>query len=226
MGSDVYSMFDTGALAIVLAGTMLATLARCGWSEMKIAMRSLCRIGVKSFDLRENRMALAPSIGEINRRGPLCTDIPLPPDASLARVVIAYARSGSIEMLHQARKSERAKRETITTRSVQTFEYAGELAPVFGLVGTLFAITRLAPMAGDGPVDTAMASIATAVLSSLYGVLVAHLICIPIARAIERKDAREEDAREELIAWLETSLDGGPRSARSGRANNHRKEAA
>lgn len=226
MGSDLFSMFDTGALAIVLAGTLLATVARCGWSDMTVAMRSLFRIGVKSFDLQENRMTLAPSISEINRRGPLCTDIPLPHDASLARVVIAYARSGSMEMLHQAHMSERAKRETMTTRSVQTFEYAGELAPVFGLVGTLFAITQLAPMAGDGPVDTAMASIATAVLSSLYGVLVAHLLCIPVARAIERRDAREEEAREELLAWLATSLDGGPRSGRSARANNHRKEAA
>lgn len=226
MVSDVSNMLDLGAIVIVLMGTFLATLARCGWGDMKIAISALTRIGAKGFDLGENRMAIAPSISEINRRGPLCSDIPLPPDPSLARVVIAYARSGSIEALDNARRCERAKRETTTARAVQTFEYAGELAPVFGLVGTLFAITQLAPLAGDEPVDTTMASIATAVQSSLYGVLIAHLVCIPIARAIERKASRDEDARDDLIVWLKDSLAGRTRSDRSPRRETIRKEAA
>lgn len=215
MANDLSSMFDGSAFAIVLAGTALATLARCGWSDLKTAFRALMRVGSKDFELSENRMALAPSIDDINRRGPLCTDIPLPPDPSLARIVIAYARTGSWELLHSANQSERAAREITTTAAVRTFDYAGELAPIFGLVGTLFAITQLAPLAGEGPVDIAMASIATAVLSSLYGVLVAHLLCIPIARAIARKAEREEAARQELIDWLETSLRAGPKPVRS-----------
>ncbi|KWV91664.1 MotA/TolQ/ExbB proton channel family protein [Erythrobacter sp. YT30] len=213
MGYEFSALFDLGALVIVLCGTLLATLARCGWSDLKIALHAALRMGSQEFDVAENRMALAPSVSEINRRGLLCTDIPMPPDKSLAKVVIAYVRSGSVEMLDAARQSEQSKRETKTARAVQTFDYAGELAPVFGLVGTLFAITQLTPMAGEGVVDLTMASIATAVLSSLYGVLFAHLICIPIARAIHRKAAREEVAREEIIEWLSISLSGGIRKA-------------
>ncbi|MEL7198165.1 MAG: MotA/TolQ/ExbB proton channel family protein [Pseudomonadota bacterium] len=219
-------MFDTGALTIVLAGTVIATLARCGWSDIKIALTALKRIATKDFDLNENRMALAPAISEIKRRGPLCTDIPLPPDPSMARTVIAFARSGSIEHFRAAHHAERASREGLAARAVRTFEYAGELAPVFGLVGTLFAITQLSPFAGEGPVEIAMGSIATAVLSSLYGVLIAHLIFIPLARAIERKAMREEDARAQLVEWLETSLAGRARPASAPREHSKSRQAA
>jgi chemotaxis protein MotA len=90
---------------------------------------------------------------------------------------------------------------------VRVFDYAGELGPVFGLVGTLFAITQLVPGAAsaaavDDPTITTLAAVGTAVLSSLYGVLTAHLVCIPVAHAIERKGEREEDARSRLAEWL------------------------
>lgn len=227
MDFDLAGMFDARALVIVVFGTFLATLARCGWTDVKTASSAVMRIGKADFDLSHNRRALAPSIDDINQRGPLCTDIPLPPDRSMARIIIAFARSGSMEMLHAQRRKERAARERLNSQAVTTFQYAGELSPIFGMVGTLFAITQLSPFGNDTPVDAAMTSIATAVLSSLYGVLFAHLVCIPVGRAIERKAEREEDAREQLIDWLETSLHKSVLSPSStSRSRKHQKAAA
>ncbi len=205
MISHLSQMLDPGALAIVLAGTMLATAARCGTRDLRLAGSAALRLGQDTFDEDENRVALARTVHEIKANGLLCAEASLPPDPSLARVVSAYLRHASLEAMHSARRAERAEREASRGAAVRTFEYAGDLAPVFGLVGTLFAITQLAP--GNGSiVEGTMAALATAVLSTLYGVLAAHIFCIPMARAIERRGEREELAREQLIDWLDRHL--------------------
>jgi len=207
--SNISQMLDPGALAIVLAGTLVATAARSGPRDLREAGLALARLGQSDFDEDENRVALARTVHEIKANGPLCAEISLPPDRSLAKVVNAYLRHASLEAMHVVRRAERTEREVSRSAGVRAFEYAGELAPVFGLVGTLFAITQLAP--GDGSVvESTMGAIATAVFSTLYGVLTAHIICIPVARAIERRGAREEESRDQLIEWLDRHLSDEP----------------
>jgi len=205
--SDWSAMLDPGALAIVLAGTVLATAARCGWRDLIVAFTAFLRLGKSRFDEPANRTAIARALRAIEAKGHRTADVPLPPDPSLALLVDTYLRTGSIDALHSARRAERAAREVERARGIRTFEYAGELAPVFGLVGTLYAITRLSETLAGSPAETIMASIATAVLSSLYGVLTAHLVCIPLAHAIERHGLREESAREALVEWLAAHIE-------------------
>ena len=208
MVSSVAQMIDPGALAIVLAGTLLATIARCGWSDIRRATIALFQLRTQFFDADANRTSLAKTLRTIEQKGPLCADVPLPPDPGLAKAIAAFLQAGSLDALHSLRRSQRAAREAERSSAVRVYEYAGELAPVFGLVGTLVAITQLVPQAGETATETTLAAIATAVLSTLYGVLTAHLICIPIGRAIERKGEREDFEREELFEWLDLHLRG------------------
>nr|WP_281494475.1 MotA/TolQ/ExbB proton channel family protein [Qipengyuania sp. S6317L1] len=111
-------------------------------------------------------------------------------------------------MLKLAR-AQRLKREINSVAAVRVYENAGELAPVFGLVGTLFAITQLMPDLSASASQTVMRSVAGAVLSTLYGVLSAHLVFYPLARAVERKGDREETERTMLLDWFENELTDG-----------------
>ncbi len=208
LNSGVLAFFDPGALVIVLAGTALATTARCGWLDMGTAIRAFIGLTSANFDAHANRAALARSVPEIKRRGHLCADAPLPPDRATAAMVKAYLVSGSIEALHTAARAERSTREIVRGQAMRVFDYAGEQAPIFGLVGTLFAITQLNPAATSSTTEAMMGAVGTAVLSSLYGVLTAHLFCVPIAGAIERRGLREETARGELLDWFEAELSG------------------
>ncbi len=203
---DGFSLVDGDALGIVLIGTALATVARCGWGDIKAASRALKGLGKPGFDEAANRAVLAKAAPEIRQRGHLSADPVMPPDVSLAKLVDAYRMTGSIDALHSAARGDRASREVARAQAVRVFDYAGELAPVFGLVGTLFAITQLNAGAPSNTTEVMMAAIANAVLSSLYGVLTAHLVCVPIAGAIERRGAREESTRAQLIDWFEDQI--------------------
>lgn len=204
------ALFDVGALVVVIAGTVIATAARSGWRNLRAALFELARLRVSPIDCDGNRAALARTIAAVRAKGHLCSDVPLPPDRAFASLVSGYLVSGSIEVMHEAATKQQTTRETARDRAVRVFEYAGEIAPVFGLVGTLFAISQLAPNGQMSLAENTMQALATAVLSSLYGVLTAHMIYIPLAGAIERRSLREEEERTALLEWFEHELSREP----------------
>jgi len=196
------TLFDGSALAIVLAGTVIATLARSGLKDVAIAGQSLAALTRAGMDEDANRTAIARWARAIRERGVLGADVAMPPDADLARALNALVRTGSIKALRATQDEASAHRLRERGRAVRVFEQAGDLAPVFGLVGTLFSMTQLAPTGDAASSAVTMGAIATAVLSSLYGVLAAHFVFLPLAHAVARRSQREDDAREDLIAWL------------------------
>ncbi|MDJ0979160.1 MAG: MotA/TolQ/ExbB proton channel family protein [Erythrobacter sp.] len=196
------ALVDPSALAIVLAGTFLATLARSGWRDVAAAIAGLRDLARAPFDADANRTALARWARAVRARGTLGADEPPPPDPDLAKALKALVRTGSVEALQAAHGTARSSATRKSQRAVQVFEQAGELAPVFGLVGTLFSLTQIAPdlvgEAGAGAFD----AIAIAVLSSLYGVLSAHLVFLPLAHALARRAEREDTERAALVNWF------------------------
>lgn len=215
MAGELSHMIDGAAFAIVCAGTALATATSCGWSALAAAWRELVRLPLVGLDIEANQAALASCARAIQRDGPLRARIALPPDPWLSAHVERFLRARPQEELLSARRAERAERDRTRKLAARTLESAGELAPVFGLVGTLFAITQLPPAPGGDPVQSMLAGIATAVLSTLYGVLLAQFVCIPLARAILRKGEREERQREALIGWFARCLDDTGHAARA-----------
>ncbi len=208
MVTDASSLFDPAALAIVLAGTVLATLARTGLRDARAAIRAALNLASRDFDDADNRASLARTVSAVRRHGLLAADVTAPPDPALASALDALVRSGSTGAMQAAQDAARAQRTSDRTRAALVFEQAGELAPAFGLVGTLFSMTQLAPVAGGDASAATFGAIATAVLSSLYGVLGAHLVCLPLAQAIMRRGERAEAARDVLIEWLCQEISG------------------
>lgn len=210
--NEVTALLDPMALGIVLIGTVLATYAREGGQDVATAVTSAFRLGRKGFDAGATRAALARNVGEFNRLGHLGANPVDPPDDATTKLLNTYIRSGSIEAMLKLARTQRLRRDIRSVAATRVYETAGELAPVFGLVGTLFAITQLMPDLEASAADIVMASVAGAVLSSLYGVLSANLIFYPIARAIERRADHEEAERSLLLEWFEGELTDGRRA--------------
>jgi chemotaxis protein MotA len=202
MPTSIASLFDPRALAIVVAGTVLACAARCGWkafSEAWLASATLMRRG---FDAEANRRALAMALSTIRLDGPYRADPVPPPDRTLALMLDRFLKLGGIEALHSTLRTERAVAASRRLSAAQVFGTAGDLAPVFGLIGTLYALTQLDPVAGADATRLTVAAMATAVHSTLYGALLAHLLFYPLASAIERRGLAEEQGRDALADWF------------------------
>jgi chemotaxis protein MotA len=219
MPPAVSTLFDPGALAIVAAGTVLATVARCGWAEFAAALREAGGLVRRGFAREANRKALALAVTAIRKDGHHRASPVLPPDRALALMVETYLRHGRIDALGTIRRSERAIEEARRVGAAQVFGWAGELAPVFGLIGTLYGLAGLTPAEGGAAAATIMGAVSTAVLTSLYGALIAHLVCHPLASAIERRALAEEQDREVLADWFAAQIGIVDAEARSRRAH-------
>lgn len=213
------TLLDGPAALIVFGGTTLATLLRCGWHDCVAAVRAVGTIGDTRFDAEGVRAELAVQIQEIQRDGILRAAPHEFGDREFDEVTGALIRRRSVGALLAAHEAHKARRQAHNDVPVRTFAQAAELAPVFGLAGTLLALTQLPP-SGVSSADYA-ATISMAVLATLYGLLFSNLVLAPLARTLGRAAEAEETDRQAVVDWLarQVSADlAGARQGPSGRA--------
>lgn len=213
------NLFDLSSLGIVVVGTVLATVARCGWRDFGAAIKIASGLVRRRFQIEANRRALAKAVSAIQRDGCHRADPALPPDRSLGLMLEAYLRHGAPEALGHVRRAERALDEARRVSASQVFAWAAELAPVFGLIGTLYGLAQLSPATGADATAIIMGAVSSAVLTSLYGALLAHLVCHPLASAIERRGLIEEQDRETLAEWFVVQINLADAAAKARRAH-------
>ncbi len=82
----------------------------------------------------------------------------------------------------------------------QVFRAIGESAPAFGMVGTLVGLVQMLSSMDDP--TTIGRAMAVALLTTLYGVLIAQLIALPISDKLEAKNEIERGNRVLIIEAL------------------------
>lgn len=193
-------LLDPTALLLVLGGTILATLLRSGFAEIGNALRGIGSLFRRRFSEGRARSALAIQVQQINREGLLRAPQVATPDADLSAAIGAMLHRRSVEALIDHHAARRVERERVAGDAVRFFNLAADLGPVFGLAGTLVALTQL-PTGGLAP-DAISGVVSSAVLTTLYGVLSANLIYGPLGRQIARVSEREELDRQAVVDWI------------------------
>lgn len=214
----ISSLFDPFSGAIVVGGTLVGAMLQCGFSDSAKALGAVARLARPPFDPLRARAELASHVKDIRQDGVVRGHKAHLTDREFEEATEALIGGRSVSALIAKHEDHRARRGDANQRAQATLAHAAELAPVFGLAGTLISLTRLA----DGNVlDGALsAAIGTAVMTTLYGLLFAHLVLAPLAHAVERAGRAEEAGRQEVIGWLANQLEGaiprsGPRRPRA-----------
>jgi chemotaxis protein MotA len=191
---------DPVAIAIVFAGTVAATLLRCGVADMRVTLAALRGTFEPAFDVAKAKAELSKQIREIAADGFFRAEPHHFGDVEFDSITDIMIGQRSIESIHGAHRRYKQQRLDKAQRAARTFESAAELAPVLGLAGTLFALGQ-APGAtpqGESLVD----AVAIAIVTTLYGLLAANFLFAPIAAAIARRSRQEERDRDAVLEWL------------------------
>lgn len=197
---NLASLFDPVSASIVVGGTLLATVLRCGAGDCGQALAGIGRLGGKRFDASEARSELAVKVQQIQREGVLRVQPIHSGDREMDEATDRMIGTRSVAGLLEIHEANKQRRLAADGRAVRTLAQAAELAPVFGLAATLFSLTQLP---ADGIDKHAyMGAISMAVCATLYGLLLANLVLAPLARAVERLAAEEEGERQKIVDWL------------------------
>ncbi|MEW4490300.1 MotA/TolQ/ExbB proton channel family protein [Thalassoglobus sp. JC818] len=79
-------------------------------------------------------------------------------------------------------------------------------APAFGMIGTLIGLVQMLRTLED-PSQIGV-GMATALLTTLYGAVIANLFCIPLAGKLETRSKDEALVRELMMSGLSSLVDG------------------
>lgn len=198
-------LLDPTSAALVIIGTVLATLMRCGWSETRAALWALAQLFKSRFDAAHARAELAVQVQEIAADGLIRAQPHRFGDGEFDAMTDELIKTRSIEALHARHMEHRIRRIETARTATAVFNSAAELAPVLGLVGTLLSLGTLSTaVAADG--DYARA-IGMAVATTLYGLVIGNFVFAPLAATTSRRAEAEDSAREELLDWLLAGLE-------------------
>lgn len=198
-------VIDGLSLTIVFGGTALATMLRSGRRELAVTIQAVAGLFRSRFSQARAKADLASQVSEIRRDGLLRANMRATGDREFDDVTDVLIRSRSLDALIERHQEYCRKRLALADMAVRTLAQAAELGPVFGMVGTLVSLSRL-PTTGldQGALSGA---ISMAVMTTLYGLLLANLVLAPLARAVERRSQEEERQRQEVIDWLSSQIE-------------------
>lgn len=204
---DLQALLDPSSALIVVGGTFAGTMLRSGRADWLACAWLIERLGSARFRYHRARAQLAPFVAAVRRDGVHRARTSDTGDVDLTEATSALIRHRSLAALVATHERQCLRRGASRERVERLLGLAGELAPVFGLAGTLVALSQLnSPSAPSDAPDGATTAIGMAVVTTLYGLLATHLVLLPLARLVNRAGRREEAERQRLVDWLVAQL--------------------
>ena len=194
------AFFDPLALALVLGGTLLATVLRTPARDLGRAVRALATLPRAPFSA-EPLLGQIAALGRIARRhGAMALDRSVVADADLAAAVTGIVDGVPPDAIAAELEHARAARVERHLATAEVWAGAAEAAPAMGMVGTLVGLVRMfASMSDPAAIGGAMA---VALLATLYGALLANLVLMPVAHRLRARARVEAFERTRLAAPL------------------------
>ncbi|MDF7777530.1 MotA/TolQ/ExbB proton channel family protein [Sphingomonas sp. AOB5] len=191
---------DPVALAIVGGGTALAVVLRTPGRDLVRGLSALRVLGRKRFDA-DPLVAQVAAFGRIAKRhGVLALDKSVIEDPDMAAAVQLAVDGGEpadVEALVKHRIAARFERHRA---GIEMWSGVADIAPAMGMIGTLIGLVQMfTSMKDPATIGSAMA---IALLTTLYGAIVASLVGLPIATRLRRLARAEAQERTRLIAPL------------------------
>ena len=192
MSGAVAVFFNMPSFLIVIGGAVAATVLRFPIEEVASALGAGARTAffdqrVRPSDLLEELRQLAAIA---RRQGPIGLERAAVSDRFLARGKQMIADGLSADQLRTQLTRERELEIQRLVDGEKIFRSMGEAAPAFGMIGTIVGLVKMLwTMEDPSTIGPAMA---IALLTTLYGALVAYVVALPIPHKLAlRLEAQE-----------------------------------
>ena len=199
LGGDFRMFYDLHAIIVIFGGSTAATLIRFPIGAMVhgLPLGIKYAFTVRATTTRELVDEIA-GLAEIARKsGPVGLEKITPEDAFLSKGIRFVADGYDADFIRDNLERDRDNFLTHLDEGQKIYRAYGDCAPAFGMIGTLLGMVQMfANMTDPSKLGPFMA---VALLATLYGALVANLICLPIADKLHVKLVDEEINRTLII---------------------------
>ena len=198
LGGSPGAFVDIPALLIVLAGSFLVTAISFTWEEVRQAQGLMVRAVVYHVDEPEDAAREVLHLASLARRNGVLSlqkDLPRMRQRPFLYRAVGFAVDGtSAEDMERTMEGELHATAQRHIRSSGVLRRAGEVAPAMGLIGTLVGLVQmLGNLEEPSTIGPAMA---VALLTTLYGAVLANMVFLPLSKKLERNSERESQVNE------------------------------
>lgn len=209
LGGNWLTFLDIPSVLIVIGGTTAALLVGYSLEELKVIVP-----GVQSLlkftppDLNQYIRLFADLSRTARREGLLALDRRLSElDDAFIRFGLEMAVDGieaqEIDEMLQTRMIEELRPQQLFVKIMNS---AGTFAPSFGMIGTLIGLVQMMQNLND-PTQIG-AGMAVAMLTTLYGAILANLVFLPLANKKKIQLAQFQKAREMIRVGILSIVHG------------------
>ncbi|MFN4312068.1 MAG: motility protein A [Ferrovibrio sp.] len=201
--SSASAYWDPGSLAIVLGGTVAAAFLSFRSAQLASIGRSLLAIFReepplgREVDILE-QVALALQRHQLPQAEKIANSLNNPFLRLGLQLVIDRVSIEDVHHLLSWRIQKMVERETAEAKLFRTM---AEFAPAFGMLGTLVGLVAMLGELGGGNLNAIGEGMALALITTVYGVILANLVFRPIAIKLEQRTAQR-------VAKLNMLLEG------------------
>ncbi|MGQ9649215.1 MAG: motility protein A [Phycisphaerae bacterium] len=191
-GLSAHVFWQTSSLALVLGGAVLTTVMSYPagqWRSIVGMLRNAFYVHTRPI---EETLVTLTALAEVARRqGLLALDRPV---AGLRDDFLKRAVHMAVDGYEpdKIRTILEAELECIDLRHRENWgmiEAIGRTAPTFGMIGTLIGlVAMLGRMDDPGKIGPGMA---VALMTTLYGLIISNVLCLPLARKLSQRNAEE-----------------------------------
>jgi len=187
IGGDVGTFLNLPSILIVIGGGFAATVIRFPLKNvfMALALGGKVAFTHKHSDPKAMIDQIADLAEKVRREGPLALDNMEIDDPFLSKGAQYVADGYDPVFIQEALELERDQLLSRLDEGQRIYKAIGDAAPAFGMIGTLVGLVQmLSSMEDPSTIGPAMA---VALLTTLYGAVVANLIALPISDKLGTK---------------------------------------
>ncbi len=199
LGGNALGFVDLPAMAIVFGGSITVTLTRFTFRDLIMSLGLGTRIAFSGNgpELTKLIEKIAEMADVARRKGPLGLELVDVSDPFLDKGVRYITDGYDANHIREALELDRENLLNHLRAGCRVYKAIGDAAPAFGMIGTLVGLVQMLGQMDDpskiGP------SMALALLTTLYGALIANLIALPIRDKLATKITYIEAAYSLII---------------------------
>ncbi len=190
LGGEIGPFIDVPSLLIVVGGTIAAALT----AESLQNCIGAIKVAINAFkdkgnDATETITKIVELSTVARREGIVALENAKVEDDFFARALRMAADGSSVEDIDETLSSEVFSMKARHKRGQKLFKFCAASAPAMGMIGTLIGLVQML-QALDDPASIGPA-MAVALLTTMYGAVLAFMIFGPIATKLEHRSAEE-----------------------------------
>jgi chemotaxis protein MotA len=197
-GGNFAGYYDKHAVIVIFGGATAATMVRFPFSVIAhgLPMGFKYAFSLRSSHPRDLIEELTKIADVVRKSGPMALENVQVDDTFLAQGIRYVADGYDREFIKDTMERDRDIFLQRLDEGSKVYRAYGDCAPAWGMVGTIIGmVTMFANMSDPSKLGPAMA---TALLATLYGAVIANMVCLPLADKLHIK-LEEEDISRSLI---------------------------